>query len=212
VGPSITTPQTNPEDKSNEEMQPLDQRGEQRQKDEQSEQNRQDSPLLALPFRQSQSEFTNEIHSPLRIFLLTWLVAVATCGSVGFTIYFAYNASLESPLSDWLIFSRPELTILVLSGSSQITIFLLGVFTDGLLENVRWAFASGDDGVSALSTLALSPATGYIGVLVLLFSGLGWPHSGKEKWKIKAPLMDNYRIWGCQRYLSFERLIWCHGY
>src|SRR5271154_3948401 len=150
VDPSITPPQTNPEEKSNEEMQPVDQRG---------EQNRQDSPLLALPFRHPQSEFTNEIHSPFRIYLLTWLVAVVTCGSVGFTIYFAYNASLESPLSDWLIFSRPELTILVLSGSSQITIFLLGVFTDGLLENVRWAFASGDDGVSALSALALSPAT-----------------------------------------------------
>ena len=82
------------------------------------------------------------VSSPLKSHVSTWLLAIATCASVIFTVYFAYNSTLEKPLSQALIFSRPQRTILTLSILSQLTIFLMGHLTNSLFEMVRWAFAS----------------------------------------------------------------------
>jgi len=145
-------------------------------------------------------ESSSGLLSQFRNYWLTWLLAVVTGTAVGFTIFFAYNASLEQPVVAFAILSRPDVTILFLSGASQVSMFLVGTLANRVLENVRWVFASRPGkGVSALSALALSPATGYVGVFALLFHGLSFGRSGSEKWKFKAPKLDHHRLWGCQR-------------
>jgi len=135
----------------------------------------------------------------LRAYWATLVLGLITCGAIGFTIFFAYNASLEQPVVDFIILSRPEMTILFLSGASHVSVFLIGAFAARVLENVRWTFASREEGVSALCTLTLSPATGYLGVLTLLVHGLSLHTSHSRPWKFQPPKVDNHRIWAFQR-------------
>lgn len=107
---------------------------------------------------------------------------------MGFTVFFAYNSSLEHPLSTKLIFDRPEKSILVLNIASQLTIFGLAELTSCVLEAIRWAFACSAAGASAYTFLALSRATNAVGVLCLVL-GNDNQNGGK----------DGHRLWGGQR-------------
>lgn len=136
---------------------------------------------------------------PIRQQRFTLLLAVLTALCMIFTIFFAYNSSLELPLSTKLIFERPERSILALNVASQITIFCLAELTSVVLEATRWAFACTSSGTSAYTFLALSRATSIMGVLSLLF------YSGA---KPKTFQKDGHRLWGGQRYfLTFAALI-----
>jgi hypothetical protein len=131
-------------------------------------------------------------------YFLTWILALLTLGWVIFTIYFAYNCSIDNPLSESLIFSKPERTILLLNVLSQFTIFLLGELTTSAFEAVRWALASTPNGISAFTFVGLSRATSVLGIVSLLFhnriSGPGAPILEK----------DGHRLWGLQRYVLFS--------
>jgi hypothetical protein len=129
----------------------------------------------------------------------TVFLAVLTGLCMIFTIFFAYNISLEQPLSTKLIFEKPERSILVLNVASQITIFCLAELTSAVLEATRWAFACTNSGTSAYTFLALSRATSIVGVLSLLFSNGAKPKTFQK---------DGHRLWGGQRYfLAFAALI-----
>jgi hypothetical protein len=130
----------------------------------------------------------NDFQSPLRKQRYTLILATLTAGCMAFTIFFAYNSSLEVPISSKLIFNPPEKSILVLNIASQITIFCLAELTICVLDAVRWAFASSVAGASAYTFLALSRATNVIGVICLLLS--------RDDQKIGR---DGHRIWGGQR-------------
>jgi hypothetical protein len=130
----------------------------------------------------------NDFQSPLRKQRYTLILATLTAGCMAFTIFFAYNSSLELPISSKLIFNRPEKSILVLNIASQITIFCLAELTICVLDAVRWAFASSVTGASAYTFLALSRATNVIGVICLLLR--------RDDQKIGR---DGHRIWGGQR-------------
>ena len=130
--------------------------------------------------------------SPLRRQRFTLILAYSTAICISFTIYFAYNSSMERPLSTCLIFERPERTILTLNIASQITVFLLGELTISVLEVIRWAFACSASGTSAYTFLALSRATNIIGVFFLL------QVKGRTRQKLER---DGHRLWGSQRYL-----------
>jgi hypothetical protein len=134
----------------------------------------------------------DEFQSSVRKQWYTLLLASFTAFSMAFTVFFAYNSSMESPLSSKLIFSKPERSILVLNIASQLTIFCLAELTLCVLETVRWAFACSVVGTSAHTFLALSRATNAVGVLSLLFDG-----NPSEKRR-----RDGVRIWGGQRHHS----------
>src|SRR5271169_6443774 len=131
---------------------------------------------------------SNDFQSPMRKQRYTLILATLTAGCMAFTVFFAYNSSLEHPMSSKLIFNRPEKSILVLNIASQITIFCLAELTTCVLDAVRWAFASSVTGASAYTFLALSRATNVIGVVCLLL-GKDSQESGR----------DGHRIWGGQR-------------
>ena len=135
--------------------------------------------------------------SPLITHLSSWLLCLCTCATVAFTIYFAYNCSLEVPQSPILIFPKPQRTILTLTILSQSTIFLLGQLANSLFETVRWAFASSELGIPALSFFALGSSTSTLGVLmVLLNSFKAHPPDFNQQ---RTSARDGPPVWGFQR-------------
>ena len=133
------------------------------------------------------------LQSTFRQFFWTWLLALFAAFWIMFTIYFAYNCTLEKPLSTALIFSSPDNTLLVLNILSHGTIFCLKELTSAVFEAVRWAFASSNKGIPAYSFLSLSRATNLFGILILF--------AGKEKNSLASK--EGHRIWGFQRYHAF---------
>ena len=140
-------------------------------------------------FRAHEYPTRNEFQSPIQKQRSTLLLACLTAGFMAFTIFFAYNSSLEQPMSSILIFSRPERSILVLNIASQLTIFCLAELTACVFEAIRWAIACSAAGTNAFTFLSLSRATNALGVLCLLFGRSGDQKFGK----------DGHRLWGGQR-------------
>jgi hypothetical protein len=135
------------------------------------------------------------LESPLHQQRFTVLLALLTAMCMSFTVFFAYNSSLERPVSSTLIFEKPERSILVLNIASQMTIFCLAELTSSVLESTRWAIASSDSGTPAYTFLALSRATSIVGVLCLL---------GKSDGPRTTFQGDGHRLWGSQRYVGLK--------
>src|SRR5271170_5472202 len=133
--------------------------------------------------------------SPIRQQTFTLIIACVTAVFMSFTIFFAYNSSMETPVSSILIFSNPERSILALNVLSQLTIFFLHELTTSVLEATRWAFASSASGVSAFAFLSMSRATSIVGVLCLLMG------NGPTPYKVEK---DGHRLWGGQRYCQLH--------
>jgi hypothetical protein len=135
------------------------------------------------------SRFTS--HLPVLV------LGIFTSAWVAFTIFFAYNCSLEVPLSQKLIFSKPGNTILTIAILSQFTITLIAQLTNNVLETVRWALAS-KQGIPALSFFALGNPTTYLGVLMISL------HRFKKRLPGSRPQRHTFvtlpEIWGIQRY------------
>lgn len=141
--------------------------------------------------------------SLLRSQFSIWSLAIFTSSWVAFTVYFAYNCSLEVPQAETLIFSEPQWTILTLAILSQLTIFLLAELTNSVFEIVRWTFVSSERGLPALSFFALGTSTTSLGLLMVLWNGFKNHQSNcnsQRKW-----LRDGPRVWSFQRY----RLLIC---
>src|SRR5947207_15605090 len=122
---------------------------------------------------------------------LTWFLAFITVICMSFTIFFAYNSSLERPYSSLFVSKTPERSILILNIASQLTIFSLAELTISVLEAIRWALVCRTSGTSGLTFIGLSRATGVVGVIYLL-AGKGGPSS---------------KIWGFQRCYPHRSLI-----
>jgi hypothetical protein len=119
---------------------------------------------------------------------LTLAMGVIAAGCMSFTIFFAYNSSLDKPYISLLVFGRPETSILILTVALQLTIFSLAEFTSGVLDATRWALACSSRGTSALTFLVLSRATNFVGALYLTCTA--------------ANGQGGVLGWGSQRYLS----------
>ena len=137
----------------------------------------------------------NSFPSPVRQQTFTLIIACGTALCMAFTIFFAYNSSMERPVSIAFIFQNPERSILALNVLSQVTIFFLSELTTSVLEATRWAFACSASGASAFTFLSLSRATSLVGVLCLLMG------SGPTPYKFER---DGHRVWGGQRYFHAE--------
>src|SRR5579871_1904044 len=103
--------------------------------------------------------------------LITWVVLCTTTVCLAFTVFFAFNSSVEQPFSSLFVTKNPERNILILNASSQITIFLLAELTASVLEVMRWALACRESGTSAITFVGLSRATSFFGALFLLAKG-----------------------------------------
>jgi len=145
-------------------------------------------PALVQPF--FKSEIGIRLQSMSRQYIWTWLIASFTASWIAFTIYFAYNCSLDQPRTTVLLFSKPQNTILMLNVLSHGAVLLLEALTSSALETVRCALACSKNGIPAYSFLGLSRANGILGVLNLLLEG------GKGS-LVKR---DGHRFWGIQRY------------
>jgi hypothetical protein len=117
---------------------------------------------------------------------LTLLCVTTLC--MVFTIFFAYNNSLENPHVPALVANSPQRSILILNFASQLTLFSLAELTYSVLDATRWALACSTSGVSALTFLTLSRTTSLIGAFYLTMGGKNGHH---------------HRIWGVQRYVNY---------
>src|SRR5271170_88579 len=106
--------------------------------------------------------------TPVQQHRFTLLWSFLTAISVSVTVFFAYNSSLDKPVSSRFIFTRPERTIFVLNVLTQITIFCLTEVTLTVFDALRWVFASSSSGISAPTFLVMSRATNITGVLCLV--------------------------------------------
>lgn len=128
--------------------------------------------------------------STIRKLWVTLSVACITSLCMAFTIFFAYNSSLEQPYSSLFISKKPERSILILNVASQLTVFGLAELTISVLEAVRWTFASSTSGISGLTFIALSRATNFVGALYL------WMGIRRTPSKLR---LDGHKIWTGQR-------------
>jgi hypothetical protein len=125
------------------------------------------------------------------------LIAITTAICMTFTIFFAYNSSLEHPHMASLVAKTPARTILILNLLSQITLFFLAELTTLVMDVTRWALACSATGTSSLTFLALSQATSLLGTLYLSF-GTGTIRGGFQR--------NGHRVWGVQRYADLRKL------
>lgn len=128
-------------------------------------------------FRGSRSN----IHS----YASTITMAVVTALCMAFTVFFAYNSSVEQPYLSLFVTKKPERSILILNIASQITIFCLAELTSLVSDWFRWALLRSHGGTSALTFLVLSRMTNIFGALFLSF----FPSK-----------THSHRKWGLQRY------------
>ena len=129
------------------------------------------------------------LRSSLYQFRVTLALMVVTAIWIGFTIFYAYNATVDPPVSRKLLSSSPANTILAINVLSHITIFLLQVLCSDVFEGIRWALASGG-GIPMSTFLSLSRATSPVGVLYLLL------HRAKSK----LGIFRGHHFWGLKRY------------
>jgi hypothetical protein len=121
--------------------------------------------------------------------LMTFVVAILTAIFMTFTIFFAYNSSLENPVSTSFVSKTPETSILILNLALQLTLFALAELTSSVLEATRWSLACRATGTTALTFITLSRATGLLGTAYLT--------AGKSRVQGR----NGHRIWGAQRYI-----------
>lgn len=131
----------------------------------------------------------SKLRSMWRQLLSTWILALLSGLLMAFTIFFAFNCSLQKPFAVWLLPSRSEDTLLVLNACAHGIVLLLAALTSRAFETVRWALASSERGIPAGSFLGLSRATGLLGVLNLFVGG---DRRGYLK-------VDGQQFWGTQR-------------
>jgi len=119
---------------------------------------------------------------------ITLVLALVTAICMTFTIFFAYNSSVERPLLLSFVPNRPERSILILNLALHITLFALAELTSSVFEATRWALACRSSGTTALTFITLSRATSFLGT-VYLFAG-----------KSGVRGRNGHQIWGLQRY------------
>jgi hypothetical protein len=153
-------------------------------------------------FRQLQGPLTSRLSKKR----FTLLLALITCATVIFTIYFAYNSSLAIPRTQTLIFSQPQYTVLTVNILSQASMMLLAQLTDGAFDNVRWAFASSKRGAPAMNFFTLGTSATYVGNLLVLYDGLKAHYMNLAKEGTLAWRWGG-GVWSYQRHLS---IIFCY--
>jgi len=129
------------------------------------------------------------LQSMLRQLLWTWILTLCAIIWISFTVFFAFNCSLQVPMSSWLISPNPEVTLFILSILAHGTVLFLKSITSEAFEAIRWTFASSSKGIMFSSFLGLSRATSIFGVLKLFAS--------RDKGSYTSP--DGHFVWGGQR-------------
>lgn len=119
----------------------------------------------------------------------TFLVACITAICMAFTIFFAYNSSLQQPYLSLFVSKTPQRSILILNIASHVTAYALAELTSAVLDTVRWSLACESSGTTALAFVTLSRATNFLGVLYLSLS------------RSQVPGRSSHRLWGVQRYI-----------
>lgn len=131
-----------------------------------------------------------------RHFWSTCMVALLAGVSVGFTIFFAYNATRDRPLVRNLIASTPERTIIIITSLTHVNVLLMNLLLSDAFEAFRWMLIHSPRGISASTFITLGRATSPLGVLnLVLFGKSSRNYSPRPSWHISG-----HHFWGCQRY------------
>ena len=88
-----------------------------------------------------------------------------------FSSQYAYQVLLVEHPHVGILFFSPTNTNLVITIFAQVLAQLIQALFVDIFDVLRWQLASGDRGVSILSFLQLSGATGWLGVLCLAVIG-----------------------------------------
>jgi hypothetical protein len=123
---------------------------------------------------------------------VTLIIALITAILMSFTIFFAYNSSLQNPMLSLFVSKRPERSILILNAASHLTLYALAELTSSVFDAIRWALACHGSGTTALTFITLSRATSFIGSIYLSM--------GRSDVLGKSP-RNGHRVWGGQRYI-----------
>ena len=128
---------------------------------------------------------------------LIFIKVLLACASVSFTVFFAYNSSLEIPVTERLIWTKPQNTILTINILSQVTLVLLSDLIMNSFECIRWAMICSKSGIPILTFLSLSSSTSLVGVLKIIFEGF------RTRCGCKI-IPASPRVWGYQRWHWFD--------
>jgi hypothetical protein len=130
--------------------------------------------------------------SPNRIrhHAVTIILAIVTTLLMSFTIFFAYNSSLQTPMLSLFVSKSPTRSILILNVVSHLTLCALAELTCSVFDAIRWALACQRSGTTALTFFTLSRATSLLGSMYLSL--------GKSEVPDNSPKND-HRVWGVQR-------------
>ena len=121
---------------------------------------------------------------------VTIVMAFITAILMSFTIFFAYNSSLENPMLSLFVSKNPERSIVILNLASHLTLCALAELTSSVFDAIRWALASQGSGTTALTFITLSRATSFLGSIYLSM--------GRSQVPDNSPRND-HRVWGAQR-------------
>lgn len=130
---------------------------------------------------------------------LTISVYFAAAISVtSFSIYYAWNASLRLNPSQRFLFGDPDNTILAINLLSYLSTILVNSLTNLAFDQLRWTLCY-SQGLTFLNFLSLSPATGIVGLVHLIFSPVPRPSRNIDSFR--------HRIWSLERLVLMLCLI-----
>jgi len=115
-----------------------------------------------------------------------------------FTIYYAWNACFRINPRDTFLFNNPDNTIFTINLLSFMSTLLVKELIYISLDQLRWILCSRRR-LTVLEFLALSPATGTIGLVQLLASPV--PHPLRHKNTIR------HRLWSLERLFHLTSLV-----
>ena len=117
---------------------------------------------------ESPAPATTVLQTKLKQHTTSIILAILTTTLLGFSIWFIYIEFVsEKPLPEHLQLSTRH-TILLVNIISHVNVFLVSLLLEIAYEALRWSLASRNRGVSLSTFLALSKATGFMGITDLI--------------------------------------------
>jgi hypothetical protein len=111
---------------------------------------------------------TSVLQSKFKQHSTSYLLAVLASSVLAFSTWFIFTVFISEKQIPRYFRLSPGQTIIVINILTHVVVFLVWQLVDSAFEALRWTLASRDEGVLITTFLAMSRATGFIGVADLL--------------------------------------------
>jgi hypothetical protein len=111
---------------------------------------------------------TSVLQSKFKQHFTSYLLAVLASLVLAFSTWFIFTVFISEKQIPRYFRLSPGQTIIVINILTHVVVFLVWQLVDSAFEALRWTLASRDEGVLITTFLAMSRATGFIGVADLL--------------------------------------------